>query len=104
MYSTLITGIKNKLFDSTYVLNMTNWNVGFNIFGAVFNTYTNLTVEKSWCILTLFLLPLEGRNTIFQNSLTGWSMQRKFSVFTLTYQLNFYIKLETLLFGGDYIE
>jgi hypothetical protein len=58
MYNTL-TGIKNQIFDIPYVLNMTNWNVVFNIFGTAFDTYTNLTVENPWCLLTLFLLPLE---------------------------------------------
>jgi hypothetical protein len=67
----ILTGIKNKVFDITYVLNVTNWNVVFNLFGKVFKTYTNLTEENSWCILAFLLSPLEGKNTIFQNNLTG---------------------------------
>jgi hypothetical protein len=53
---------------------MTKWNVASNNFGMVFSTYTDLKVENSWCIFTFFLLLLEGRNTIFQNNLTGWSL------------------------------
>jgi hypothetical protein len=46
MYNSL-TGVENRTFDITYVLNMTNWNLAFNLFGMVFGTYTNLRLANS---------------------------------------------------------
>jgi hypothetical protein len=57
-----LTGIKNKIFDITYFLNMTIWKVAVDIFGMVFNKYKFSSTK-----LTIFLLPLEGRSTNFQN-------------------------------------